>query len=81
MAPKGKAQTTKIDLRLSDDKTVPFSIGLKQSEVAELTELAKSLGIARNALGVFIVRHGIAELKAKRLKIPIKRVSVIDMPD
>jgi hypothetical protein len=63
---------SKVGRPNSLDPRVPYSIGLKRSEVEELGELAKEHRITRNALGALLVRLGVKLLKSGRLKLPSK---------
>jgi ribosomal protein L37AE/L43A len=65
----------KVDKRRSDNKTMPWSIGIKQSEFDELNALAEKHGVTRNALGVWFIRHCLKEIKAGRLKLPVTKTT------
>jgi hypothetical protein len=48
-------------------------VGLKESEVDLLDAIAGELGIARNALLRYLVRYGLAQYRAGRLEVPVRR--------
>lgn len=54
-------------------RTLSVGVGLKESEVDLLDAIAGELGIARNALLRYLVRHGLAQYRAGRLEVPVRR--------
>lgn len=54
-------------------RTLSIGVGLKESEVDLLDAIAGELGIARNALLRYLVRYGLAQYRAGRLEIPVRR--------
>jgi hypothetical protein len=61
---------------------VSYTVGLKQSEVEELAAIAEQHQLAKNALGVFLLRYGLKQLREGKLKLPVRQrvVSEIEMP-
>jgi hypothetical protein len=54
-------------------RTLSVGVGLKESEVDLLDAIAGELGIARNALLRYLVRYGLAQYRAGRLDVPVRR--------
>lgn len=54
-------------------RTLSVGVGLKESEVDLLDAIAGELGIARNALLRYLVRYGLAQYRAGRLEVPVRR--------
>jgi hypothetical protein len=54
-------------------RTLSVGVGLKESEVDLLDAIASELGIARNALLRYLVRYGLAQYRAGRLEVPVRR--------
>jgi hypothetical protein len=65
-------------------RTLPTGVGLKESELAAIDEVAGKLGVARNALLRFAVRYFLAEYQAGRVSLeitpPHERRNRIKMP-
>lgn len=57
----------------AEGRTVSVGVGLKESEVEALDQLAKSYGVARNALLRFAVRHFLTEHQAGRIELPVEQ--------
>lgn len=55
------------------DRTLPVGVGLKGSEVGQLDDIARELGIARNALMRFALRYFIAQYRAGAVTVPVER--------
>ena len=68
--------------RPSTDPRVSYTVGLRQSEVGELAEIAIKHHLAKNALGVFLLRYGMKLIREGKLKLPVRQkvVSEIEMP-
>ena len=61
------------DLIPAEGYTRPVSVGLKESELALLDEIAGQLAVARNAVMRYLIRDGLARLKMGQLEIPVER--------
>jgi len=51
-------------------------VGLRVGEVAEIDDLARSLGFSRNAIMAWIIRHSMREIRAGRLEIPVETENI-----
>lgn len=51
-------------------------VGLRVGEVAEIDELARSLGFSRNAIMAWVIRHSLREIRAGRLEIPVETETI-----
>ena len=74
------AATPATDVPASPDipaegRTLPVGVGLKESELALVDELALELGVARNALIRYAVRYLLSEYRAGRLKLVVQEVT------
>lgn len=61
------------------DPVNPKGVGLKESEWAEVEEIADDLGVTYHALRVFFMRWAIKQYKAGNVEIPIRKEPKIDM--
>jgi hypothetical protein len=62
-------------------KSKSIGVNLKAYEIDELGELADGLGVSRNALIVWLIRHGVAALKEGEIAPQTKTVSVLEDPE
>ncbi len=62
-------------------KSKSIGVNLKAYEIDELGELADGLGVSRNALIVWLIRHGVAALKGGEIAPQTKTVSVLEDPE
>jgi hypothetical protein len=62
-------QHTPETARVATGRTVSVGVGLKESEVAELNQVAAELGIARNELMGYALRRFLAEVREGRLNL------------
>lgn len=62
--------------------TRPISVGLKESELAILDQIADKEGVARNAVMRFFLRQAMTQYLAGQLEIPTseERSKRVDMP-
>lgn len=66
----------------AQDYTRSISVGLKQSEIATLDDIAAQERVKRNAVMAFFLRWAIKQYRAGELEIPTEteRVTKIKMP-
>jgi hypothetical protein len=62
-------------------KTRSIGVTLKGYEIDELAERAENLGISRNALTVWLIRHGLAALREGEIKPEFESVRVLKEPE
>ena len=56
--------------RLMQANTIrPVSVGLRRSELAELDQIARSVGVRRNAVMAWAIRQFLADQRAGRVKL------------
>lgn len=79
---EGEPSQTPEESIPADGYTRPISVGMKESELAILDDIAQQEGIARNAVMRYFLRWAMAEYQAGRLTIPVTetRARKIDMP-
>lgn len=63
-------------------RNIPVSVGLFESELAELQEIATKHGTARNQVMAFAVRHFLAQYRAGKVSLTVKpKPAQIQMPE
>lgn len=68
-----KAPKSKPGRKLGElGRSVSVGVGLKEGEVQEIDDLAAGLGVARNAVLAWIIRHSLREIREGRLTIPVE---------
>jgi len=53
------------------DRITAVSVGLRESEVAELASIAAGLGVTRNGLMAWVLRWFLEEHRAGRVTVPV----------
>lgn len=68
---KGKGRPKSLD------PVVIFPIGIKQSEVNDIVQRASELKINKHALGQFLLRSALQQLKDGKLQVKTEKVTTI----
>lgn len=53
-------------------RTISVGVGLKEGEVAEIDDIAASVGLSRNAIMGWALRHFLKAYRAGNLELPIE---------
>jgi len=70
--PAKSRQAARQGMIPAEGRTVPVGVGLKESEVEALDDIANGLGVSRNALMRYAVRYFLTEYTAGRIDLKDK---------
>lgn len=61
------------------DRVRSLGVTLRDSEIVKLGAMAEDLGVSRNALAVWLIRHGIAEMEGGHLTPKTEKIEQIKL--